>query len=155
MAFQEQRKPAEGGSASRGAGPLTAFIDQGSEFCGKLSFKDTVRIDGKLEGEISSDNTLIVGETGEIHADIRSEIVIISGAVEGDIVANRQLTLHKTARVNGNIHTSSLVVEEGAIVNGSMDMSPTSKAAQASAQAPKRSNSEAAENRKEAEGGTA
>ena len=71
--------PSSGGS--KGAGGLTAFIDQGSEFEGKLSFKDTVRIDGRFEGEISSENTLIVGETGEIQASIRSNHVVISGTV--------------------------------------------------------------------------
>ena len=49
-------------SSSSSPGGLTAFIDQGSEFEGKLSFKDTVRIDGRFRGEISSENTLIVGE---------------------------------------------------------------------------------------------
>ena len=44
-----------------GGGNLTAFIDQGSDFDGKLTFKDTVRIDGSFQGEISSENTLIVG----------------------------------------------------------------------------------------------
>ena len=58
-------------SSTTTAGGLTAFIDQGSEFEGKLSFKDTVRIDGRFRGEISSENTLIVGESGEIEAAIR------------------------------------------------------------------------------------
>jgi cytoskeletal protein CcmA (bactofilin family) len=104
------------------AGGLTAFIDQGSEFSGKLTFKDTVRIDGRFEGEISSENTLIVGETGEIEASIRSKTVVISGAVTGDIVASRQLVLHKTARLQGNVETPSLLVEEGAIMNGMLKM---------------------------------
>ena len=55
-------------SSGGGFGNLTAFIDQGSEFEGKLSFKDTVRIDGTFSGEISSDNTLIVGD--DVEADI-------------------------------------------------------------------------------------
>ena len=81
--------------ASEGAGKgfsnLTAFIDQGSEFEGKLSFKDTVRIDGRFMGEISSENTLVVGETGEIEAQIDSPTVVISGTVFGDVSASRQL----------------------------------------------------------------
>ena len=76
-------------SNSGGLGGLTAFIDQGSEFEGKLSFKDTVRIDGAFSGEISSENTLIVGESGEIEATIRSTVVVISGSVVGDINAAR------------------------------------------------------------------
>ena len=106
---------------------LTAFIDQGSEFSGKLSFKDTVRIDGSFEGEISSENTLIVGETGRIQANIQSETVIVSGEVRGDIHATRQLTVHKTARVYGNLRTPSLVVEEGAYLSGNVRMGSDKK----------------------------
>ncbi len=101
---------------------LTAFIDQGSEFSGKLSFKDTVRIDGSFEGEIMSENTLIVGETGRVQASIESEVVIVSGEVRGDIHARRQLTLHKTARVYGNVRTASLAVEEGSYYCGHIKM---------------------------------
>ena len=104
---------------------LTAFIDQGSSFEGKLSFKDTVRIDGGFQGEITSENTLIVGETGEVDATIRSSVVIISGTVVGNIHATSQVVLHKTARVDGDIDSPSLVVEEGAILNGSLRMGKT------------------------------
>lgn len=116
-----------GATNAGGVGNLTAFIDQGSEFEGKLSFKDTVRIDGRFSGEISSDNTLIVGETGEIHAKIRSVCVVISGQVEGDIEATQQVVLHKTALVNGDIHAPSFVVEEGAQLNGAVRMGKGSK----------------------------
>ena len=113
--------PVSSGGAG-GFGNLTAFIDQGSEFEGKLSFKDTVRIDGTFSGEISSDNTLIVGETGEIHAKINSVSVVISGRVEGDVIASQQVVLHKSAVVNGDIEAPSFVVEEGAQLNGTVRM---------------------------------
>ena len=126
MALQDFRKSREGGTVppvtSSGSGALTAFIDQGSEFVGKLSFKDTVRIDGRFEGEISSENTLIVGESGQIFADIVSEIVIISGRVEGNVKARRQVTLHKTGCIVGNIETVSLMVEDGAELHGHVKM---------------------------------
>jgi cytoskeletal protein CcmA (bactofilin family) len=111
-----------GGGGGAAVGGLTAFIDQGSEFEGKLSFKDTVRIDGSFRGEISSENTLIVGESGEIEASIRSTTVVISGAVVGDIEAGRQIVLHKTARVQGDLNTPSVVIEEGAVFNGNLCM---------------------------------
>ena len=110
------------GSTTSGFGNLTAFIDQGSEFEGKLSFKDTVRIDGRFRGEISSENTLIVGESGEIEAAIHSPAVVISGTVMGDVHASRQLVLHKTARLQGDVTTPSLVMEEGAVLNGTIKM---------------------------------
>ncbi|MBS1107172.1 MAG: hypothetical protein H6Q91_2674 [Deltaproteobacteria bacterium] len=106
-----------------GAPNLSAFIDQGSEFEGKLSFKDTVRIDGCFRGEITSQNTLIVGETGEIMATVRSRSVIVSGTVTGNIFASERLVLHKTARVEGDIEAGSIAIEEGATLNGKITMS--------------------------------
>ncbi len=126
MALQDFRKSRDGGTASpatgSGSGALTAFIDQGSDFEGKLSFRDTVRIDGRFRGEISSDNTLIVGESGQIFADVVSEIVIVSGRVEGNVKARRQITLHKTGCIVGDLETVSLMVEEGAELHGQVKM---------------------------------
>ena len=109
-------------AADAGSTNLSAFIDQGSEFEGKLTFKDTVRIDGRFHGEISSENTLIVGESGVIDANIRSNTVVVSGTVAGDIIAGRQVVLHKSAKVKGNMTAPSLVIEEGAIFNGQLSM---------------------------------
>jgi cytoskeletal protein CcmA (bactofilin family) len=125
MAFKDFGRGKDGGpegALSGGVSALTAFIDQGSQFAGKLSFKDTVRIDGCFEGEISSENTLIVGESGSITATIRSQIVVISGEVHGEITGTAQVILHKTARVDGTIQTARLVVEDGAVFNGRIEM---------------------------------
>ena len=103
-------------------GGLTAFIDQGSSFEGKLSFKDTVRIDGHFSGQITSENTLVVGESGVIEANVRSQVVIVSGTVAGDVVATSKVILHKTAHIDGNVQTPSLVMEDGAILNGELRM---------------------------------
>jgi cytoskeletal protein CcmA (bactofilin family) len=116
------------GGSGGGFGNLTAFIDQGSEFEGKLSFKDTVRIDGIFSGEISSDNTLIVGESGQIMASIHSVCVVISGLVEGDIHASEQIVLHKSAVVNGDLDSPMVVMEEGAQLNGNVRMSKATPA---------------------------
>ena len=112
-----------GGGAAGGAANLSAFIDQGSEFEGKLSFKDTVRVDGCFRGEITSQNTLVVGETGEIMATVRSRNVIVSGTVTGNIFASERIVLHKTARVEGDIEAGSMAIEEGATLNGKITMS--------------------------------
>ncbi len=112
--------------SSGGFGNLTAFIDQGSEFEGKLSFKDTVRIDGTFSGEITSDNTLIVGESGQIMATINSVCVVISGLVEGNVLASEQVVLHKTAVVNGDIQAPIVIMEEGAQLNGNVKMQKVS-----------------------------
>jgi len=125
------QSPATGGAAN-----LSAFIDQGSEFEGKLSFKDTVRIDGCFRGEITSQNTLVVGETGEIMATVRSCSVIVSGHVTGNIFATERLVLHKTARVEGDIEAASVAIEEGAILNGRITMSGIPKKSEPPKSAP-------------------
>lgn len=126
-----------GGTGAAAFGNLTAFIDQGSEFEGKLSFRDTVRIDGTFTGEISSENTLIVGESGKIHASIKSVCVMVSGQVDGDIQASSQIVLHKSAVVTGDLVAPNIVMEEGAQLNGNVRMGRP----QASANAAAKSNS--------------
>jgi cytoskeletal protein CcmA (bactofilin family) len=121
MAFGRSKEELAAQGAAQGGG-LTAFIDQGSEFEGKLSFKDTVRIDGCFTGEIKSENTLIVGETGEIQAAIHSKCVLVSGTVVGDVVATQKVVLHKTARLQGNLEAPCLVIEDGAVFNGQVKM---------------------------------
>ncbi len=122
---------AEPSSAS--SANLTAFIDQGSEFEGKLTFKDTVRIDGTFSGEITSENTLIVGETGNVDAKIRSNTVVVSGTVVGNIIATRQIVLHKSAKVQGDMSAPSLMIEEGAVFNGQLTMGGRGEAKSGSA----------------------
>ena len=121
--YEGQSNPSPSASSSSStSGGLTAFIDQGSEFEGKLSFRDTVRIDGRFNGEITSENTLIVGESGEIDAEIRSKTVVVSGAVNGNVIAEAKVVLHKSAKVSGDIQTPSIVVEEGAMITGKINM---------------------------------
>ena len=73
-------------------------------------------------GEISSQNTLVVGETGEIMATVRSRNVIVSGTVTGNIFASEKIVLHKSARVEGDIEAGALAIEEGATLNGKITM---------------------------------
>ena len=134
MAFNDFKRrdtgSAQAPATAGGVGALTAFIDQGSEFTGKLSFKDTVRIDGRFEGEISSENTLIVGETGHVQANITSAVVIVSGSVDGDIKATDQITLHKTAVICGDIEAKRLVMEDGAKIDGQVRMGAANRTQQ-------------------------
>ena len=83
--------------ASTTGGALSAFICEGAEFNGKLRSKDTVRLDGRFSGVVICDTAIIVGEAGEVEADLESKNVIISGSVAGDVIASRQLILKSSA----------------------------------------------------------
>ena len=103
-------------------GRVTALIDQGARFDGKVRVEGTIRVDGELRGEITGANSVVVGEVAAIEANIRAKSVIIIGSVVGNVVASRQLVLRPTGRLHGNVETPSLIIEHGAIFNGSSRM---------------------------------
>jgi cytoskeletal protein CcmA (bactofilin family) len=107
---------------SRPEGEINTLLGRGSEFEGKLTFEGTVRIDGKLSGEIFSDDVLVIGEGAQVSAEIDVGVVIVEGNVNGNIRAKRAVELHAPARVRGNIETPSLYVDKGVIFEGNCKM---------------------------------
>lgn len=103
---------------------LNGFMDQGTEFLGELRFRDTFRVDGHVKGRIVSDNTLIVGETGHVEADIDCGVVSIRGTVTGHIHGRQRIELLAGSRVHGTLSSPRLVIEEGALFQGDCDTGP-------------------------------
>jgi cytoskeletal protein CcmA (bactofilin family) len=104
-------------------GTLSGFVGNGTVLTGEATFKAMLRVDGHLSGRISSESgTLIVGNNGQVDADIQVAVAVIHGTINGDIVASQRLELGRAARVNGNIQTPSLVIEQGAVFEGSCRM---------------------------------
>ena len=101
---------------------LNAFLGEGTSFKGNLTFEGTVRIDGKLEGEIFTKDTLVIGEGATVKATIHTGILIVGGAVHGNIVAEKKVELHSSARLYGNLSTPLLSIAEGVIFEGSCTM---------------------------------
>src|SRR4051794_32324446 len=101
---------------------VTAVIDHGCEFEGKLCFQGTVRIGGTFRGEIYTPDTLIVGEGARVHGQIDAGTVIISGEVTGNVRAKHRVEIHRPAIFRGDILTPSLSVDEGVIFEGSSKM---------------------------------
>lgn len=95
-----------------------AYLDAGCELTGRFQFQGSVRIDGKVGGEIESAKTVVVGEHAQIRAKITADFLVVHGSVEGDVVARRKVTLTPSARVIGDVHTVGVVIEEGAKVKG-------------------------------------
>jgi cytoskeletal protein CcmA (bactofilin family) len=110
-------------------GDLTAFIDEGSEIEGKYTFSGTVMLNGKFRGEISSTDTLIVGEKGIVHATINAGIVLVSGQVFGNVAATERVELRGSAKVFGDVEAPVVVVEEGVLFEGHCRMTQAPGAA--------------------------
>lgn len=105
------------------AGVLNGFVGFGTVMTGEAVFKGMLRVDGNLTGQISSeDGTLLIGTNGQVDANVNVSIATIHGMVNGDIVATKRIELGRSAKVVGNIHTPALVVEQGAILEGSCTM---------------------------------
>ena len=109
--FKRRRKPV-------GSNGLTAFIDEGSEIEGRYTFSGTVMLNGRFKGEISTTDTLIIGDKGVINGDIRAGQVLVSGEVVGNVSAAERVELKRTARVFGDVEAPIIVVEEGVLFEG-------------------------------------
>ena len=114
----------------------TTFIGPGAVFKGLLGFEGTVCIDGKFEGQVDTIGTLIIGEAGEIIADIDAGTVICKGKVKGDVTATIKVEMHPSSKITGNVKSPSLSIEIGAKVEGSIDMSNKVTTSKISLEAP-------------------
>ena len=113
-------------SAPTAAGDLNALLGRGSEFEGKLTFEGTVRIDGKFNGTIITNDVLVVGEGAKISAEISCGTIIVHGEIMGNVRAKTAVELHHPAKMRGNLETPSLMIEKGVVFEGQckMDLAP-------------------------------
>ena len=100
----------------------TSVIDQGCELEGRLVFTGTLVLNGKFHGEVISSDTLIVGEGGDLEADIRVGVIIVSGKIRGHVTARERVELRRSASMYGDIVAPVLVLEEGVIFDGHCKM---------------------------------
>ena len=104
------------------SGEVNAYLGKGSRVAGKLNFEGTVRVDGQVEGEIAAQDTLLIGETAIVNAQISGSTVIIKGKVTGDITARKRVEICAPGKLFGNVTTPSLVIQEGVIFEGHCSM---------------------------------
>jgi Integral membrane protein CcmA involved in cell shape determination len=99
------------------------LIGRGIEVSGDIFFADLLRVDGKVDGKISSESgTLVIGESGRLEAQVDVGTCVIQGALHGNLIAKTKVEIHKSGRVHGDVITPVLLVEEGALFNGAIKM---------------------------------
>jgi len=104
-------------------GRLSGFVGHGTTLSGETEFHAMLRVDGHLVGSVTSEaGTLIIGTNGQVDANIMVAAAMINGIFYGDVMATEKLQLGRTAKVMGNIHSPRLIIEEGAILEGSCSM---------------------------------
>ena len=104
-------------------GTLSGFVGSGTTVTGESTFKSMLRIDGKFSGRITSTGgTLIVGAGGQVDANIEVAVATIQGIVNGDVISSERIELGRAAKLHGNIQTPSLIIEQGAVFEGTCKM---------------------------------
>ena len=102
--------------------PIKAYLGSEALFKGTLSFEGTVRIDGKFEGQVNTNDTLVIGETGDMKADVTVGTLICKGQLHGEVVATKKIEMYPASKITGDIQTPALSIELGAVLDGLLKM---------------------------------
>jgi cytoskeletal protein CcmA (bactofilin family) len=103
-------------------GDLNTLIGKGSVFEGNLNVQHSLRIDGKLIGNIKSSDSIIVGKEGEVDGEVDVKNAVIGGKIKGKVIASGKITLESTSTFNGQLIAGKLVIDEGAVFDGTSQM---------------------------------
>lgn len=116
--FGSKRAPALSGFSDQ----VETLIGKGTTFKGTINSGGTIRVDGKVEGEIVSKSDLVIGETGDVKANISGRNAMVAGIVHGNVSVGDKLELASSAKLFGDIKTGILIIGEGAIFKGACEM---------------------------------
>src|SRR5581483_4307587 len=131
--MEEQETSGRGRSASDA--PANAWTEERTRVAvgrdinvsGRLIFHEPVRIEGRLRGEVSSAELVVIAEEGTIEGRVRAPRLLIMGELRGDVIASKRVVLGPHARVHGNIEAENLAISEGAHFYGHVQMTNRSK----------------------------
>lgn len=114
---EDRRQP-----VSNDLGEVTCFLGEGTHFTGDLSFRGAFRVDGRVDGATVRGEVLIIGERGQVDAEIHVQVLQVGGAVHGNVTATRSAELLESSHVSGTIHAPHLTIWKGAVFNGTCEM---------------------------------
>jgi cytoskeletal protein CcmA (bactofilin family) len=112
-----------------GQDDISGFLAEGTEIHGEVRFRDVLRVDGKISGKVISEKELVIGESGEVEAEVDVGILSVSGKITGTIHVKEKLEIHPTGRVIGDLtlEKPNLVIHEGGVFEGNIDMNAGKK----------------------------
>lgn len=100
-----------------------SLLGRGGDFKGKLTFFGTVRIEGRIEGEILSDDTLVVASGGSVHGTVKvGTLIVTGGLVEASVTAKKSVEIHPGGRLVGEVISPVFQIERGAVFQGTCSM---------------------------------
>lgn len=132
-------KPAAAVSSSAGGGQRN-ILSNDVHINGSVRFTNDLLVDGRIEGEISSDGALTVAENAHIKAEVKTKSVVIYGKVHGNIVCTDRVEIKASAEMVGDVKAGTLSIEPGAIFVGKSEVGTPSAAPKQSGSAPQGGN---------------
>jgi len=110
--------------AGSGAPPETviSIIGPGMHVVGECTTDGTLRIEGSVQGSVRAGKAVVVGKEGAVEGEVFTQDAVISGRVIGTLVAESRLELQATCRIEGEVRARRMQLEEGAILNGIVQM---------------------------------
>ena len=103
-------------------GELSTMIGKGTVIEGDLQVQNSLRIDGKVMGNIQATDSVIVGKDGEVQGNIKAKNILLAGKVIGNVKSQDKVFLEAKAIILGDIQAARLVVDEGASFEGKCSM---------------------------------
>lgn len=116
---QQPREPVEGPARAE---ECSSVLGAGSTWQGSFTSEASVRLDGKISGEIRAGGTVHVTEGAEVNAVIHGKYVVIAGAFDGQIFCSERVELRPTSRAKGSITSRLISVGEGAFIDGEIHL---------------------------------
>jgi cytoskeletal protein CcmA (bactofilin family) len=107
---------------SKAIGRVDTVIGQETSLRGSYNAKNSIRVDGEIYGNVTSEDGIIVGDKGMVRGNIVAKTVLVSGKVKGNITAYQRLELQPTAQVEGDVTAPVFIIEEGAMFEGNCQM---------------------------------
>lgn len=101
---------------------VISIIGPGMRVVGDCTTEGSIRIEGEVRGTIQAGKAVVVGRDGVVEGDIHTQDAVVSGRVKGTVVAASRLELQATCRIDGDVNTRRLQLEEGAVLNGRVEM---------------------------------
>ncbi|MDX9801511.1 MAG: polymer-forming cytoskeletal protein [Spirochaetia bacterium] len=101
---------------------ISTTLGRETVFKGTMKFSESLKIDGKFEGDIESTGFLYIEDGAVVKADIKVRAVVVGGIVRGNIEASDRLEMLTTGQVYGNIRTSKLRIADGVVFEGKCEM---------------------------------
>ena len=117
-------------------GSAKNILSSDVEIKGNLKFAGELTFEGKLEGEINSDGTLLVGDSAVINGNINVNSVVLRGKINGNVSAKEKIEIKTKAELFGDIRASKLSIEEGVTFVGKTEVNPNKVAPSAGASRP-------------------